>query len=84
MFLALISAETQRYEPHTDLNVLWSWELGNYILSSHFPLELFLLFKLMLGVFSVCWPLYTPFLTPSSTQITHKTLSRMHSINFSK
>lgn len=46
MFFALISAETHRYESNMDLNALWNWELGDYILSFHFPVELFLLFKL--------------------------------------
>lgn len=72
MFLALTSAEAQRYESHMDLNVLWIWKLGDYILSFHFPLELFLLPKLMLDTFCACRPFLLHSLTPSSTQITHK------------
>lgn len=56
IFWALISAETHRYKSHMDLNVLWSWELGDYVMSFHFSLQLFLLFNL-LSFLCVCWPL---------------------------
>lgn len=39
-----------------DLNVFWIWELGDYVMSFHFSLQLFLLFNL-LSFLCVCWPL---------------------------